>query len=296
MFTEKKYKLVHNELATLELGEAETAAVTVVFIHGWLDNSGSFTKLMQECHQLMPQAHLVAVDLPGHGLSSHRQDDNYYLFHDYVDDIHQFLTMLSPNKLILVGHSLGAFIATCYSAAFAENVAGLVQIEGFGPLSESPNNTVKRLREGILSRETLRKKRERYFFSMDEMVDIRSKVNHLRRLEVMPIVKRGAVFDGEVWKWRHDPKLNSDSPIRMSRRNAETIMKEVYCPHLIILGQSGFDYLLQQAKVELEHPIASQNKDFNIEYIPGGHHCHIQQTQLTAELLLGFVNKIETAM
>jgi len=292
MVMENRYKLVHNELATMELGDGETAAMTVVFIHGWLDNSGSFSKLMKQCHQLMPEAHLVAVDLPGHGLSTHRKDDNYYLFYDYLDDLHQFLTMLSPNKLVLVGHSLGAFLATCYSAAFSEKVAGLVQIEGFGPLSESPNNTVKRLREGILSRQRIRDKRERYFFSIDEMVDIRAKVNHLRRLEVMPIVKRGTVFDGEVWKWRHDPKLNADSVIRMSKKNAEAIMKEVYCPHLVILGQSGFDYLLQQAKKEFEHPIASQNDQFYVEYIPGGHHCHIQQTELTSELILGLVNKI----
>ncbi|UGA55608.1 alpha/beta fold hydrolase [Vibrio sp. VB16] len=292
MFTENKFKLVHNELATMELGDPETAELTIVFIHGWLDNSGSFIKLMKECHQLMPDVHLVAVDLPGHGLSAHRSDDNYYLFHDYIDDIHQFLTALSPKKLLLVGHSLGAFLATCYSAAFSENVAGLVQIEGFGPLAESPNNTVKRLREGVLSRQQIREKRERYFFSIDEMVDIRAKVNHLRRLEVMPIVKRGSVFDGQVWKWRHDAKLNADSLIRMSRKNAEAIMKEVRCPHLVILGQSGFDYLLSQAKLEFEHPLAAQNEQFSVEYIPGGHHCHIQQTQLTSELIFGLVNKI----
>ncbi|MDV7104029.1 alpha/beta hydrolase [Vibrio sp. TH_r3] len=292
MFIEKQYKLVHNRLATMELGEAKTAEITVVFIHGWLDNSASFTKLMKACHQLMPEAHLIAVDLPGHGLSTHREDDNYYLFHDYLDDIHQFLSVLETKKMVLVGHSLGAFLATCYSAAFPENVAGLVQIEGFGPLAESPNNTVKRLREGILSRQKINEKRQRYFFSIDEMVDIRAKVNHLRRLEVMPIVKRGTIFDGEVWKWRHDPKLHADSLTRMSRRNAEVIMKEVRCPHLVILGQSGYDYLLQQAEAELEHPILAQNSQFNVEYIPGGHHCHIQQTELTSELIVGLVNKI----
>lgn len=292
MFTENKYKLVHNELATVELGSKETAELTLVFIHGWLDNSGSFIKVMTAIHELMPQVHLVAVDLPGHGLSTHRQADNYYLFHDYIDDIHQFLTILSPNKLVLVGHSLGAFLATCYSAAFAEKVAGLVQIEGFGPLSESPNSTVKRLRDGILSRERQRAKRERNFFSLDEMVDIRAKVNHLNRLEVMPIVKRGAVFDGQVWKWRHDAKLNTGSLIRMSCENAQAIMKEVGCPHLIVLGKSGYDYLSQQAQREQEHSVAAQNSQFKVEYIPGGHHCHIQHPELTSELIFGLVNKI----
>ncbi len=138
------YLLEQGQLAAIEVGNAKMAEVSVIFIHGWLDNAASFLSLMPALHALAPKLHLCAVDLPGHGFSSHKA--GYSAFHDYIDDLDQLLLNLSPNKPVLVGHSLGALIASCYSAAFPEQVSGLVQIEGFGPLSEPATHSVTRLR------------------------------------------------------------------------------------------------------------------------------------------------------
>ncbi len=118
---EKSYSLASGTLATQQIGNSKTTATTVVFIHGWLDNSASFTQVMPQIAKLSPDTHLVAIDLFGHGFSSHKPG-SYYPFHDYIDDLHQLVTKLSPNRLVLVGHSLGALIASCYSAAFPEKV------------------------------------------------------------------------------------------------------------------------------------------------------------------------------
>ena len=56
----------------MEIGDAKTADVSVVFIHGWLDNAASFFSVMQELVEVAPQLHLCAIDLPGHGLSEHK--------------------------------------------------------------------------------------------------------------------------------------------------------------------------------------------------------------------------------
>lgn len=292
MFTEKRYQLVNSEIATLESANKETAALTVVFLHGWLDNSGSFLTLMKACQSLLPNARFVAIDLPGHGLSSHRGKDNYYLFHDYIDDLHQLVMALSPNRLVLVGHSLGALLATCYSAAFAENVSGLVQIEGYGPLSESAEKTVSRLRGGILSRQKNREKRVRCFSSLQEMLKVRMSVNRLTQEELMPIVQRGARETSNGWQWRHDPKLQTDSLVRMTEENAQSIRQSVACPQLVILGDSGFDYLAKLSEREEKTGLSSSERRLTVERIPGGHHCHLQQTELTSRLIYGLVNKI----
>ena len=149
---ERQFELPAGKMAALEIGNEKTADLSVVFLHGWLDNAGSFKALMEQLNQLNPHLHLLAIDHFGHGLSSHKSHDNYYPFHDYIADLYQFLDELSPNRLILVGHSLGALIASCYSAAFPEQVEGLVQIEGAGPLTEEPINSLPRLRDGVLSR------------------------------------------------------------------------------------------------------------------------------------------------
>ncbi|MCX9563979.1 alpha/beta hydrolase, partial [Vibrio cholerae] len=81
---ETTYPLEQGQLAAVEVGDAKMAEVSVIFIHGWLDNAASFFSLMQALHHLCPDLHLCAIDLPGHGLSSHRA--GYYPFHDYIDD------------------------------------------------------------------------------------------------------------------------------------------------------------------------------------------------------------------
>lgn len=279
---ETMYPLEHGQLAAVEVGDAKMAEVSVIFIHGWLDNAASFFSLMQALHHLCPDLHLCAIDLPGHGLSSHRA--GYYPFHDYIDDIDQLLLNLSPNKRLLVGHSLGALIASCYSAAFPEQVSGLVQIEGYGPLAEEESETVSRLREGVLSRQRIRRKPARAFASLQDAIERRAKVNHLLPEQIAPIVTRGVVERDSQWYWRHDIKLQSQSLYRMSWQHAHSIRQHITCPQVVILGEQGFSHL-QSFRQDASEAI-------QIELVAGGHHCHLQSPIRVIDLIFGLVNKI----
>ncbi|MEZ8303500.1 alpha/beta fold hydrolase [Vibrio splendidus] len=311
---EKSYSLASGTLATQQIGNPQTTATTVVFIHGWLDNSSSFNQVMQQVAKFAPNAHLVAIDLFGHGFSSHKPG-SYYPFHDYIDDFHQLVTKLSPNRLVLVGHSLGALIASCYSAAFPEKVSGLIQIEGHGPLSEAPHETVSRLRDGVLSRLRQRRKPSRPLASLEDAIKLRAHANQIKAELIAPIVERGIVELGTIdqvafeqatvdhvafdqatvdqgiaefdnsWQWRCDPNLKCDSLYRMSQAHAEAIMAAIECPQLIVLGNDGFRHL-QHNRYKSAH------SSLNIETVPGGHHCHLESPELVSELILGVVNKI----
>lgn len=281
---EKSYSLASGTLATQQIGNSQTTAKTVVFIHGWLDNSSSFNQVMQQVAKFAPNAHLVAIDLFGHGFSSHKSG-SYYPFHDYIDDLHQLVTKLSPNRLVLVGHSLGALIASCYSAAFPEKVSGLIQIEGHGPLSEAPHETVSRLRDGVLSRLRQRRKPSRPLASLEDAIKLRAHANQINAELIAPIVERGIVEFENSWQWRCDPYLKCDSLYRMSQAHAEAIMAAIECPQLIILGNDGFRHLQHNRYKSVHSPL-------HIETVPGGHHCHLESPELVSELILGVVNKI----
>ncbi|OED80372.1 hydrolase [Vibrio cyclitrophicus ZF65] len=281
---EKSYSLASGTLATQQIGNPKTTATTVVFIHGWLDNSASFSSVISNLQVLSPNSHLVAIDLFGHGFSSHKSG-SYYPFHDYIDDLHQLVTKLSPNRLVLVGHSLGALIASCYSAAFPEKVSGLIQIEGHGPLSEAPHETVSRLREGVLSRLRQRRKPSRPQASLEDAIKLRVHANQIKAELIAPIVERGIAEFENSWQWRCDPNLKCDSLYRMSQTHAEVIMAAIECPQLIVLGNDGFRHL-QHNRYKSAH------SSLHIETIPGGHHCHLESPELVSELILGVVNKI----
>ncbi|WP_295899582.1 alpha/beta hydrolase [uncultured Vibrio sp.] len=272
------------EIATLELGSRETAHTTVLFLHGWLDNAASFSSILPTLSSLDENLHLCAIDLPGHGHSFHKGDSSFYPFHDYIDDLHQLLMVLSPNRLVIVGHSLGALIASCYSAAFPEHVTGLVQIEGFGPLAEAADKSVDRLRSGVLSRQRIRRKPARSLDGLEQMTQRRAQINNLEAELIRPIVERGMRQQEETWQWQHDSHLQSDSLYRMSYEHAKAVTERIQCPQLVILGDNGYSHL--------KHPPHTVHNRCEVVTIRGGHHCHLQDPQAVTELIFGALNKI----
>uniref|UniRef100_A0A671YJZ6 Serine hydrolase like n=1 Tax=Sparus aurata TaxID=8175 RepID=A0A671YJZ6_SPAAU len=75
----------------------------VLCLHGWADNCGSFSTLIP----LLPkECRYVAVDLAGHGLSSHRPPGAFYSSPEYVADVcrvvdgcnHRIDTVRTPQR------------------------------------------------------------------------------------------------------------------------------------------------------------------------------------------------------
>ncbi|WP_428771997.1 alpha/beta fold hydrolase [Vibrio sp.] len=286
---QKQYPIADGHITTLELGDAGSAEHSMVFVHGWLDNAASFEQLMPQLHQQLPDWHLCAIDLPGHGLSSHKPGGSFYPFHDYIDDLHQFLSALPASQVVLVGHSLGALITSCYSAAFPEQVSGLVQIEGYGPLAEEPQLCVDRLRQGVIDRQRLRRKPVRGFDSPEQAIMRRAGINQVSEQQIAPIVLRGLAQREQRWWWRHDIRLQSASLYRMDFQHAEQFIQSVRCPQLVILGQDGYSHL-KSNMLKNEPPHAQ------FLQIPGGHHCHLQHPDRVNALISDLVNKIKTSV
>jgi pimeloyl-ACP methyl ester carboxylesterase len=146
-------------------------------VHGWMDNCRSyhyFAPNILQRMQMNPAIHanttlhddieIVAIDLPGHGWSSHKSLDGPPIhITDYVYYIAEAIQQLqwsttattngSTNsmngdssvhpsedhastgtsndpEIILVGHSMGAAICSMYAATFPERVHKLVLLEG----------------------------------------------------------------------------------------------------------------------------------------------------------------------
>ncbi|ASA56796.1 alpha/beta fold hydrolase [Vibrio gazogenes] len=286
MLVQNAYSIFERNIAAIETDNRQTATCSVVFLHGWLDNAGSFMSVMDFLmHQMSPQIHLCAIDLPGHGLSSHKSADNFYVFHDYIDDIHQFLMKLPTKKKILVGHSLGGMIASCYSAAFPEYVDGLFLIESLGPLTERTELSVRRLRDGVKSRTRIRHKFRRAYDHYDVALQVRAAHSELPKALIEPIVARGLEVQDGQWVWRADPKLSAPSLYRMSNAHAEAILAAIRSPMQVVLANKGYPSLKSYSPESLPAQI-------EIQHVEGGHHCHLEHPDHIGQLISQFVMKI----
>jgi pimeloyl-ACP methyl ester carboxylesterase len=100
-------------------------APPVVLLHGgsahahWWD---LFADSIADCYQV------YALDLRGHGDSEHCSPPAYRM-DEYVRDLAVFIRDMALTSVTLVGHSLGAMIATAYAAAAPKRVQSLVVVD-----------------------------------------------------------------------------------------------------------------------------------------------------------------------
>lgn len=139
---------VHPEIKTasgsnvrLRYAEWKGSGKTVLCIHGLTANCRCWDGMVEA---LSPAHRLLAMDLRGRG-GSGRPGTGYSLGH-HVSDIRSFIDDLGIERIMLMGHSLGAFIALAFAARFPSRVERLVLVDGGGRLSKKHMDKVM---EGI---------------------------------------------------------------------------------------------------------------------------------------------------
>jgi pimeloyl-ACP methyl ester carboxylesterase len=91
----------------------EHAHVKILAVHGWLDSAATWDNLAPLLVSSSLSVRLVCMDFAGHGLSSHKSADALgYDFCTRVVELSQVADALHWDKFILMGHSMGAAIAT----------------------------------------------------------------------------------------------------------------------------------------------------------------------------------------
>ncbi|MEI4959300.1 alpha/beta hydrolase [Aeromonas caviae] len=249
----------------------------LVALHGWLDNGASFLPLAP----WLGAFHLVCVDLPGHGHSDHKSTP--YVFVDWLDDLYQITQAAGWQRFILLGHSLGALIASAYAGVFPEQIERLILLEGLGPLSQPDEEVPGQLRRAILNRTRTRERATSGFATLEEAVAARCKVADIPPSAARLICERQLEARAGRWYWRSDPRLRDLSPLRMSEGQAQALIRAIACPVLFIRGEQGFPGLLAQWQLR-------EAAFGHIERVTvaGGHHFHMGNSSETAVYIENF--------
>lgn len=102
-------------------------APIVFFLHGWMDSSATFQFVVDALTQSW---HVIAPDWRGYGQSEWLSRP--YWFPDYYADLHCLLSHYTKAPARLVGHSMGANIASTYAGLRPERVSQLVMMDFLG--------------------------------------------------------------------------------------------------------------------------------------------------------------------
>lgn len=265
------------ERSLTALSNQQVTVAPVLCLHGWLDNAASFIPLAQHLTD-MP---LVALEFAGHGHSSHRSADARYYFFDHVEDIVQLCRQQGWQQLTIIGHSMGAMVATALAASFPELVQRLVLIDSLGFVTDSAANAAKQLRDGINSRlkTTVRKP---FYANLTEAATARQKQSDFSLTEALLLAERGTVATANGLSWRADMRLRHSSVYRLTPEQGWALAAAVSCPVLAIAAKDSAFY------PNIQH-WAPCYPNLTLETVSGGHHCHMTQAAVVAQHIKGFL-------
>jgi 2-hydroxy-6-oxonona-2,4-dienedioate hydrolase len=130
------------ETRVIEAGPRE--APPLVCLHG---TGGHAEAFIQNLATLSREHHVLAYDLPAHGWSS--APERSYEIDGYCRHLEAFLDAFALPAAVLIGQSLGGWIAAAYTADHAARVTGLVLI-GAGGNTFDPA-VMQRLRDASMA-------------------------------------------------------------------------------------------------------------------------------------------------
>lgn len=115
--------------------QGPTDGPAVILLHGFTDSSFSFSRVMP---LLSPEIRAIAPDLRGHGESDRPPDG--YAMDDFASDVIGLMDALDIPSAVVVGHSMGSFVARRVAARAPGRVTGLLLVGA----ATSPGNVVVR--------------------------------------------------------------------------------------------------------------------------------------------------------
>ena len=305
---ELRIRLRHLTLAAKAWGKPTDPPLLA--LHGWLDNAGTFDRLAP----LLDGHYLVALDLAGHGRSDHRPPATWYPYADFLDEIGAVIEWFGWSSVDLLGHSLGATLASTFAAICPQKVSRLLLIEGLGPLTQMAEKTLDQLRRAHLARAAFTGEGLRVFATIDEAIDARVRLGHLSKEAARCIVERGvsavdvrqesglsdagdtqrigdttAIVEAKPslsgLSWSSDPQLTLASPTRLTEQQLAAVLPAITAPTVLVLAEPHAPYL-QPAMMEARIGLVA---DIEVVRLSGTHHVHLEDPHAVASAMRAFL-------
>lgn len=277
-----KTHLFHHDgidIAACEWGDPD--GTPVLATHGWLDNAASFAVV----GPLLKGVRLVAVDLAGHGLSSHRAAHGTYNIWQDVGDIHAVANQLGWERFALLGHSRGGMICTLTAGTFPERISHLALLDSFVPQTMMASEAPLQLAKAIEKRPKVLARSGKIYATIAQAEAARTRgESPLTPAAAHLIVGRAIQSVTGGFRWRSDEKLKIPSEVKLTEDMVEAFVTRINCPVLMLLAHQG--------RLQRFYGMEKILKNLTSEIIAGGHHFHMEESAgLVAERLSGFFAK-----
>ena len=253
----------------LHIADSGVGEKCVVLLHGYLESMyvwDDFAPL------LTPSVRVITVDIPGHGISEVKGE--VHTMEMVADVLHEMLKSLEIERVTMVGHSMGGYVALAFCARYPEQLDGLVLLSST-PNPDTEAKRENRRREIALVRagkkDALARVAPEAGFAEQNRRRLRSYIDDLT--ECVHITED----DGIV------ALLGG----MMERADQNEMLRKSAVPQLFILGKKD-GYI----PVEVAEEIVANHPQAQVAWLEeSGHMGFIEEPETCAEALLKFVLK-----
>lgn len=268
----------------------------IVSLHGWQDNAGTFDTLIP----LLPShVSYLALDLPGHGLSSHLPGGVSYNTFDFLYVISSVFQKYKWDKISIMAHSMSSQLGYYYAGSFPDKIDMLISLDVLKPHSKSADKMVndisKRVEAMLLADSRKKLKSEPPCYPYDELV------NRLHEGTFKSVTKEAAPFllnrniaksptDPNKFYFTRDNRLKGlNYAIPTHDVNLE-LAKRIVCPHLFIKATNSPLYEKKHYYEEVLNYLLTKST-FKFVTVEGMHHVHLTHPTTIAGEVSDFINK-----
>lgn len=262
----------------------DPASLPVLALHGWLDNSASFYALAPRLNNL----YLVALDMAGHGRSSHRPGIGPYNIWEDVSEVFAVADALGWDKFALLGHSRGGIVAGLAAGTFPERITHLGLIEGLLPEPVRADDAPQQLANSIKETRAQIGKNRTLYPDLATAITARERgLFPLSQAAARALTERGLTATQTGLQWGTDQRLLLPSAVKLLPEQFAAFINRISAPSKLILADEGMPKI---------HPPYLKNAalfpHISIEFLPGGHHLHMEkEVDAVASVLNEFFHK-----
>ena len=264
----------------------EPSAPKVFLLHGYLDVSATWQPVAEG---LLPKFQVLAPDLRGFGGTEWPQDG--YWFQDYVADFEVIADHFSPGEpILLVGHSMGAQVASLYAGLRPERVKKLVCLDGLFLPDMEDALAPKRFRAWLDDLKALHTKQKTY----PSFADLAERI----RKQHPDLPAERAEFVARCWGREDgygritlcaDPKHRLRGPGLFHVEESMAIWRQVAAPTLFVdAGQSQFGKAISAQEIDRRRAAFRDRRSMRIEQ--GSHMLHFSAPEATARAIADFLS------
>lgn len=262
-------KFITANHTALRIADSEQGKVTLVLLHGYLESLDSWSDLIP---LLTDRYRVIAVDLPGHGISEVKGEIHTMEF--LADVVEGVLDRVQAGRCFMVGHSMGGYVAEAFAEKFPEKLEGLILLHST-PDPDTEEKKENRRREIELVRQDKTDLLASLFASRGFSPENRKRF----RNRIMEMEEQIEMTDNEG--------IIALLRGMMERPDRNETLRKLKVPQLFIFGRHD-----EFIPVEAAEKIIGNHPQAEVAWLEhSGHMGFIEEPEVVAAIIRGFIDR-----